>query len=127
MKIDLEHIAAVQIGAFLQVDGYRLDKAHQHNNGKTQVARDLWENDGQQTEPAAAGARDPHHRLHAENRNDGGKHREHHARHHQTVQEVSALKAVAHQPVGGKPGQNDHHDGHGAGDNEAVQVGVFKV
>ena len=66
MEIDLEHVAAIQIRALLQLNGHRLDKAHQNDDRKAQVARNLRQDGCQQTEPTVARSRDSQQYLHAE-------------------------------------------------------------
>lgn len=127
VEIDLEDVAAVHIGALLQLDGHRLDKAHQHDGRKAEVARDLRQDDGQQAQPAVARAGDAPRDLHAEHRDDSGEHREHHARHDEAVQEIPAPETVAHQAISRQARQNDHHHRDRDGDEQAVEVGVLEV
>ena len=126
-EIDLKHVAAVQIGALLQVDGDGLDEAHEDDDGKAEVARDLGQDHRQEAQPAVARAGETHHRLHAENGDDGGKDRKHHARHDEAVEEAPAAETIAHQAVGGQARQDHHADGDRPGDEKAVEIGVLEV
>ena len=78
MKVDLEDVAPVQIGTLFQLDGNGLDKPHEDDDGKAEVAGHLRENDRNETEPAVARTGDAHNSLHAENQNNGGEDGKHH-------------------------------------------------
>ena len=112
MEVDLKHIAAVEVGTLFQFDRHRLDKAHQDDDGKTEISRDLRKNHRQQAQPAISRSGKPHYRFHAEDRDDRREDREHHARHNETVEQASARKTVAHQTVCRETRQDHHGDRH---------------
>ncbi len=126
VEVRLEHVAAAHVDALLQLNRHRLDKAHEHNRGKAQVAGNLGQDDRQQGQPAVSAAGDAPGGLHAEHQDDGGEHREHHPRHDEAVAHAPQAEAAVHQPIGRQPRQ-DHHHRRRDGYNQAVEVGVGKV